>query len=241
MSQHEGNGNARDDEQMSHVHEDTIALLALGESVSTTDDDHVRSCVSCQAKVDQLGAIAHSARAVTDEDKPVAPPHELWDRIAMEIDSDERISQSVAAPRGARMGWFALAAVVGLLVGSAGTVVLMNQSDPAPAIAQATLEPLPGKDSSGVAQVLQKADGPTLVIDVPDLPEPDGYYEVWMLTPEADSMVSIGVLGASDVQEFSLPGEMDMESFPVVDISLEQFDGDVTHSTDSIVRGVLEA
>ena len=231
MSQHEGNGNARDDEQMSHVHEDTIALLALGESVSTTDDDHVRSCVSCQAKVDQLGAIAHSARAVTDEDKP----------IAMEIDSDERISQSVAAPRGARMGWFALAAAVGLLVGSAGTVVLMNQSDPAPAIAQATLEPLPGKDSSGVAQVLQKADGPTLVIDVPNLPEPDGYYEVWMLTPEAESMVSIGVLGASDVQEFSLPSGMDMESFPVVDISLEQFDGDVTHSTDSIVRGVLEA
>ena len=32
-----------------------------------------------------------------------------------------------------------------------------------------------------------------------------------------------------------------MESFPVVDISLEQFDGDVTHSTDSVVRGVLEA
>jgi len=43
------------------------------------------------------------------------------------------------------------------------------------------------------------------------------------------------------VQEFSLPGGMDMESFPVVDISLEQFDGDVTHSTDSVVRGVLEA
>ena len=33
MSQHEGNGNARDDEQMSHVDEDTIALLALGEYV----------------------------------------------------------------------------------------------------------------------------------------------------------------------------------------------------------------
>ena len=67
MSQHEGNGNARDNEQMSHVDEDTIALLALGESVSARDDDHVRSCVSCQAKVDQLGAIVHSARSVTDE------------------------------------------------------------------------------------------------------------------------------------------------------------------------------
>ena len=240
MSQHEGNENARDDEQMSHVDEDTIALLALGESMSTRDDDHVRSCVSCQAKVDQLSAIVHSARSVTDEDKPVAPPNELWDRIAMEIDSDEQINKP-AAPRGARMGWFALAAAVGLLAGSVGTAVVMNQSEPAPAIAQATLEPLPGKDASGVAQVLQTADGPTLVIDVPDLPEPDGYYEVWMLTPEADSMVSIGVLGTGDVQEFSLPSGMDMESFPVVDISLEQFDGDVTHSTDSLVRGVLEA
>ena len=63
---------------MSHVDEDTIALLALGESVSARDNDHVRSCVSCQAKVDQLAAIVHSARAVTDEDKPVAPPDELW-------------------------------------------------------------------------------------------------------------------------------------------------------------------
>ena len=240
MSQHDSNENSRDDQQMSHVDEDTIALLALGENVSTRDDDHLRLSVSDQAKVDQLAAIVHSARAVTDEDKPVAPPEDLWDRIAMEIGSDEQMSKP-AASRGARMGWFALAAAVGLLAGSAGTAVVMNQSEPAPAIAQATLEPLPGKDSSGVAQVLQTADGPTLVIDVPDLPEPDGYYEVWMLTPEADSMMSIGVLGVGDVQEFSLPGGMDMESFPVVDISLEQFDGDVTHSTDSVVRGVLEA
>ena len=240
MSQHDSNENSRDDQQVCHVDEDTIALLALGESVSTRDDDHLRLGVSDQAKVDQLAAIVHSARAVTDEDKPVAPPEELWDRIAMEIGSDEQTSKP-AAPRGARMGWFALAAAVGLLAGSAGTAVVMNQSEPAPAIAQATLEPLPGKDSRGVAQVLQTADGPTLVIDVPDLPEPDGYYEVWMLTLEADAMVSIGVLGSGDVQEFSLPGGMDMESFPVVDISLEQFDGDVTHSTDSVVRGVLEA
>jgi hypothetical protein len=32
---------------------------------------------------------------------------------------------------------------------------------------------------------------------------------------------------------------MDMEVFPVVDISVEQFDGDVTHSADSVVRGAL--
>ena len=38
-----------------------------------------------------------------------------------------------------------------------------------------------------------------------------------------------------------LPAGMDMQAFPVVDISVEQFDGDVTHSADSVVRGTLSA
>jgi hypothetical protein len=41
------------------------------------------------------------------------------------------------------------------------------------------------------------------------------------------------------VNEFPLPAGMDMQAFPVVDISVEQFDGDVTHSADSVVRGTL--
>jgi anti-sigma-K factor RskA len=61
-----------------------------------------------------------------------------------------------------------------------------------------------------------------------------------MLSPEADSMVSIGVLGQGSVNEFPLPAGMDMQAFPVVDISVEQFDGDVTHSGDSLVRGMLD-
>lgn len=53
-------------------------------------------------------------------------------------------------------------------------------------------------------------------------------------------MVSIGVLGSGAVNEFPLPSGMDMQAFPVVDISLEQYDGDVTHSADSLVRGELD-
>jgi anti-sigma-K factor RskA len=60
-----------------------------------------------------------------------------------------------------------------------------------------------------------------------------------MLSPDADAMVSVGVLGAGSVNEFPLPTGMDMQAFPVVDISVEQFDGDVTHSGDSLVRGTL--
>ena len=219
--------------------EETIALLALGESVAGVDAGHLRSCAACQSKVDQLRAIVGTARSITDEDRPMSPPDELWQSITDEIESDGAVFPTRPSTGGARMGLFALAAAVGILVGSLGTMVALDQQNPAPTIAQAELQPLPGKDVRGVAQVRETANGPVLLVDVPDLPEPDGYYEVWMLSSEADSMVSVGVLGEGAVNEFPLPAGMDMQAFPVVDISVEQFDGDVTHSADSVVRGTL--
>lgn len=224
-----------------HMDEETIALLALGEKVAGEQSDHLRTCAACQAKVDQLRAVVDSARFVTDEDHPMSPPDSVWEQIVAAIDSDGADRETRRVPRGARMGWFALAAAVGLLVGSVGTLVALDRQNPAPTIAQAELEPLPGQNVRGVAQVRDTSNGPILMVDVADLPETDGYYEVWMLTPEADSMVSIGVLGQGEVNQFPLPAGMDMNAFPVVDISLEQFDGDVTHSADSIVRGALDA
>jgi len=230
-----------------HYDDETIALLALGESVAGVDAGHLRTCAACQSRIDQMQAVVSSARAITDEDRPRAPADELWQRITDEIESDGPVRRQAshherradARPRWA--GWFALAAAVGILVGSLGTIVAMDRDNPTPTIAQAELEPLPGKDARGVAQVRQTEEGPMLVVDVPGLPATDGYYEVWMLAPDAESMVSIGVLGGAQVNEFPLPAGMDMERFPVVDISVEQFDGDVTHSADSVVRGELSA
>ena len=224
---------------LDHVNDETIALLALGEAVGGSDADHLHACAACQSKVDQLRAIVDTARTITDDDRPITPPDDLWKSITDEIESDGGVFAKRPPARGARMGWFALAAAVGVLIGSLGTIVALDQQNPAPTIAQAELEPLPGQQVRGVAQVRETPDGPVLLVDVPDLPEPDGYYEVWMLSPEADSMVSVGVLGSGQVNEFPLPAGMDMKAFPVVDISVEQFDGDVTHSADSVVRGTL--
>ena len=222
-----------------HMDEETIALLALGESVAGIDASHLHSCAVCQSKVDQLRAIVDTARTITDEDRPMSPPDDLWQSITDDIESDGVVFPSRPATRGLRMGWFALAAAVGIIVGSLGTIIAVDQQSPAPTIAQAELEPLPGQQARGVAQVRETPDGAVLLVDVPDLPQPDGYYEVWMLSPEADSMVSIGVLGQGAVNEFPLPAGMDMQAFPVVDISVEQFDGDVTHSGASLARGTL--
>jgi hypothetical protein len=53
-------------------------------------------------------------------------------------------------------------------------------------------------------------------------------------------MVSVGMLDSSEGGTFQLPAGLDLNQFPVVDISLEHFDGDATHSADSILRGQLE-
>lgn len=225
-----------------HYDDETIALLALGEEVAGADSEHLRTCGACQSRVDQLQAVVTSARAITDDDRPMAPPDALWQRITDDIESDGAVRAGTgesAQPRRGKVGWFALAAAIGVLAGSLGTIVAMDRDNPMPTIAQAELEPLPGQQVRGIAQVREGASGPRLVVDVPDLPATDGYYEVWMLAPDAQSMVSIGVLGKADVNEFPLPSGMDMEQFPVVDISIEQFDGDVTHSADSVVRGEL--
>lgn len=225
-----------------HYDDEVIALLALGEKVAGIDAGHLKACGACQARVDQMQAVVDSARSIEDDDRPMAPPDALWQRITDEIESDGPVRKSssphVTGARG-KAGWFALAAAIGVLAGSLGTIVAMDQENPAPTIAQAELEPLPGQQVRGVAQVRQEPDGNRLVVDVAGLPETDGYYEVWMLAPDAESMVSIGVLGDSEVTEFALPSGMDMDKFPVVDISIEQFDGDVTHSADSVVRGEL--
>jgi anti-sigma factor RsiW len=57
---------------------------------------------------------------------------------------------------------------------------------------------------------------------------------------DVESMVSVGMLDSSEGGTFTLPAGLDLNQFPVVDISLEHFDGDTSHSADSILRGKLE-
>ena len=81
-----------------------------------------------------------------------------------------------------------------------------------------------------------------LTVSVPDLPQvDDGYYEVWMATADTSTMVAIGTLSPGAEAHFTLPAGMDLGSFPVVDVSVEHFDGDTGHSAVSVVRGDLQA
>ena len=137
---------------------------------------------------------------------------------------------------------FLLAMAASLLVGAgigAGAVALANR-DAAEEIAATDLAPLENSDATGNAEVVSTGAGEQLrvVLDAPDLD--DGFYEVWLLEPNVERMVQVGVVRAGTTT-LDLPEGLDLSEYPIVDVSVEPLDGDPTHSGVSVARGELES
>ncbi|MGM0386547.1 MAG: anti-sigma factor domain-containing protein [Actinomycetota bacterium] len=133
----------------------------------------------------------------------------------------------------------AFAAAASFAAGAASTVVvgqLINRPN-AEVIQAIGLDPLPGWSAEGTATLKQSNGDTILVIDLPE-PEMDGFREVWLIDSNVERLVSLGTM-TGDRAEFILPDGLDLDEYVVVDVSREHFDGDPTHSGDSIVRGVL--
>ena len=228
---------------MSHIDSDTIALIALGESGAAVDNEHIAQCPKCQSELDEFRSVVACARSITDADRPVTPPDSVWLGIETAIAPGAAPSQGTSSKRNRGAGWYALAASVGVVIGGLATFIAMQSptSTQTPSvIAQASLEPLRDVEQPAQAEVQQVNGQDVLVVQASGLPSTDGYYEVWLLAPDAQSMVSVGMLDSSEGGTFTLPAGLDLNQFPVVDISLEHFDGDTSHSADSILRGKLE-
>ncbi|WP_199423049.1 anti-sigma factor [Actinotalea solisilvae] len=254
---------------MEHVDEETLALVALGETVADADRAHVDGCARCTAEVAELAAVVAVGRAARPGDTLVAPPAGVWDRVRAELDLPAGLrpdGQAPAAPTAAsapapatgggapvtvlaerrrpRTAWIAAAAAAGVVVGGAGATLVPRLLDPAGAeaevVAEATLDPLPGWEATGEAVVEVAADGSrVLVLTVDEQDGDDGFREVWLIDREVTRLVSLGVLTGSEGR-FTVPDGLDLDDFAVVDVSEEPFDGDPAHSGDSIVRGVLD-
>ncbi len=234
----------------SHVDDDVLALLALGEPAGSMSDlAHVEECEVCADELTALRDVVGLARSAGADAPLVAPAPEVWDRIADELrltPHEEPAAPVVsldarrARPRAGR--WIAAAAAVGLVVGGGGAWWIANQPDAVTVLATAILDPLPGWDASGSATVETTADGTrVLVVDLADhTPTDDGFREVWLLKPDVSGLVSVGTLTGSSGR-FDLPAGLDLSQYSVVDVSEEQFDGNPAHSGDSIVRGPLDA
>jgi len=159
-------------------------------------------------------------------------------------------SDSVTRLRPRRTGrsrrrWLPMAAVaasalvVGGIAGAVGASLLGGDDPQAVVVARTTLDPLPADPgATGTAVVVNAAGTRRLEVDVSRLSSTDGFYEVWLIDASVKKMVPIGVLTGTR-GDFTIPADLDLGKFPVVDISAEPLDGDPTHSGKSHLRGVI--
>ena len=235
-----------------HIDGELIALLALGERPGTAEDNaaaerHLAACGRCRVEVDELGAVARTARLTENDGAIVEPPPAVWDAIARELGTEQTAAAVVSLDerRPRRRMWLPVAAaacagaVLGGVVMYAATTA-QRATTPTTVVAAASLEPLEGSTARGSVQVVSTSSGSRVAVDVTGLATPDGFYEVWLLDKEGTKLIALGVLDGTDKGEFAMPPGVSMTDFPVVDVSLEPSDGDPGHSHQSLVRGTLQ-
>lgn len=229
---------------MRHVNPDTLALLAIGEHVAeAVDREHLSGCSEC---VEELEALSHAVtlgRATLDAGELLTPDPRVWSRIANDLALEpEREVAGVTVLR-PRTRWapalVGAAAAIALVFGGLATwQSLRPNADPI--LATATLDAFPDwPGAAGTATVEERSDGARVVnvsFDAPGLQ--DGYREVWLITSDATRLVSLGMVRGNS-GAFVIPEGLDISLYDLVDISDEPYDGDPTHSGNSIVRGQL--
>ena len=220
---------------MPHLDPDTLALLALGETVaSDADKEHLARCVSCADEVASLSAAVDVGRHSLSDDALVAPDARVWRSISAELGLKPR-------GRTRRLLPIVAAAAAVFVMASGAAVWWALRPAPATLSASAALDAVPNWPTAGGEAVLeQNPDGSRTVTVTLDAPAAqDAFREAWLIKSDASDLVSLGVLRGSRAT-FDVPASIDLSKFDLVDVSQEAYDGDPTHSGDSIVRGKLQ-
>ncbi|QHF24946.1 hypothetical protein GTU73_13635 [Rathayibacter sp. VKM Ac-2804] len=239
---------------MTHLDPDELALLALGEDSSADAAAHLEACPECAQQLVELGhaaGLGRQSRSLVLE----SPPAEVWDRIRGELALGTTAEAPIAPvtalpvgrhtpsrrrPRSRRLLPAALAALAALAVGVVGGVWLQaSRSTEAVVVARADLAAFPDWQGASGSAELEDADGERqLVVHLDAEGAADSYREVWLIAADATGLVGLGVLDGADGR-FTVPADIDLAEYSLVDISQEPDDGDPQHSGDSIVRGPL--
>lgn len=244
---------------MSHLDDETLASLALGEPVDASARAHAAECAQCRDEVREYERTVSSLETLRGAEPLAAPPARVWDAIAADVATDRANPATASSPpeptparddlaarreskRAGVAPWLVgVAAAAGLVIGGVAVATLVNPDDAGgELVAQAALADLETEADAGTARVEQRADGTTvLVLETEYEPVDGAALEVWLIDENVEGMISLGhVTEATDT--FVIPPGFDVAAHPIVDVSVEPFDGDPTHSGDSITRGVLD-
>lgn len=252
---------------MMHLDDEDLVLFSLGEATpDAAAREHLLTCSRCEAELVALTRVAGIGRTLRDVELETAPSS-VWEGIHSELGlspelgavpqdrertpvdgqtlaqhsvrSVKRVRRAGPVRRRALTGLIAAAAlVIGLLAGTAGTLLLLRPDEPR-LLAEAELEPFPDWSASGSARVEEDTAGERRI--VVDMSAPSGgLREVWLLDPETSGLISLGLL-SGETGTFVIPADIDLVRYSVIDVSEEPDDGDPAHSGDSIVRGDLRS
>ncbi|MDK1359228.1 anti-sigma factor [Arthrobacter sp. zg-Y1219] len=255
---------------MQHLPDDALTLLALGEPATDEETAHLEQCPRCRADFGSFSRVVTAARRTSTQESgsgrqpAYAPPERedpsdaalqppapsVWAGIHQALNLDEELREdplsspvpSLAAARRRRTVTWLAAAAAAVVVAGAGTWGALRTVDSLPGpepVASADLAPLASYSETGSAVVDQLPDGRRELVVTSGSDAAQGYREVWLLAPDAQSMVSLGAMAGTEGR-FELPADLDLNRYPVVDISDEPFDGDPAHSGNSILRGQLD-
>lgn len=189
------------------------------------------------------------ARSVEPHDfDRIAPPPGVWNNILAELEVE--VANQEATARRQSTSWFtssrilSVAAAALLMVGVVVAAVSFQGNDNTPdelAMAALTDADLP-VSTSVLADAVFECDDETCYLDLEltDLPDSGADdLELWLINGDVTDMHSLGLVTATSGR-FEVPADVTVDGFPIVDISVEPDDGDITHSGQSVLRGVLE-
>ncbi|MEM9712697.1 MAG: anti-sigma factor [Actinomycetota bacterium] len=204
--------------------------------------------------------LLHGIGLLDPEPAPVVePPADLWRRISAAAASDEepdaRPDAAPAADHAARpepsthlapvvdlasrRRWPVLGAAAAAVVFiAAGAAVLLGSGDDPEPVSEVALDALVDDATGGSVELLLDGDTYTLRVDAEAVPADGEFLELWLIDGDVTEPRSLGrFTGAGD---YEVPGDIDPEAFPIVDVSTEPDDGDDSHSGASVLRGALE-
>jgi len=251
---------------MQHLHDDALALLSLGEEPSAEESAHLEQCEQCRSEVSAYGRVVKAGRSAAPDGS--VPPPAVWAGIHEALGLDPSLSRdpledqqeqpaaeagtasapagtappvSLADERRRRRGtkWLAAAAAAAVVAGAATWGVVRGFAPQPEVIASVPLEPLPSYSEEGTATVDLLPDGERELVITSSSSDAEGYREVWLISPDITSMVSLGEMEGTEAR-LKIPAGLDLDAYPIVDISDEPLDGNPEHSGKSILRGQLE-